>query len=121
MPFDFAAVKSRARRTVNATFGVQAFYTDDSVDAPIETRARLHNRISRPYGDLTDGSGYAEIIEGIDRIVLIPEDINGFPFTPKRGGVMTFPSTHPSEEFVLEVQEPDKQSWPEVAWQVSKK
>jgi hypothetical protein len=120
MPFDFASVKSLARRTVNATFGVRAFYTDDSVSA-VELRARLHNRLAKPYGDLTDGAGYAEVIEGIDRIVLIPEDLSGFPITLKRGGVMTFPDTHPGQEFVLDVQEPDAQSWPEVAWQVSKK
>lgn len=121
MPFDFASVKSLVRRTVHKTFGVQAFYTDDSVDAPIETRARLHNRISKPFGDLVDGAGYAEVIEGIDRIVLIPEDLQGFPFTLKRGGVITFPQTHPGQEFVLEYMEPEGALHPEVAWQVSKK
>ncbi len=120
MPFDFASVKLQARRTVHRIFGVQAFYSDDSVGV-IETRARLHNRIAKPHGDLVDGAGYAEIIEGIDRIVLIPEDLNGYPITLRRGGVFTFPLTHPGEEFVLDVQEPDNAIFPEVAWHVVKK
>lgn len=120
MPFNFASVKLLTRRTTHRVFGVQAFYSDDSVGV-VETRARLHNRIAKPHGDLVDGAGFAEVIEGIDRIVLIPEDLHGYPITLKRGGVFTFPQTHPGEEFILDVQEPDKAIYPAVAWHVVKK
>lgn len=120
MSFDFAQAKALVRRTVHRTFGVRSFYKDDSVDTPIETRARLHNRIGNPHGDLVDGAGYAAIIEGIDRVVLIPEDVQGFPLELKRGGVFTFPDTFPGEEFVLDVQQPSM-GGDVVAWLVTRK
>ena len=114
MPFDFAQAKASARRVVHATFGVQAFYKDASMNAQVETRARLHTRLARPFGDLNDG-GYTEIIEGIDRIVLIPESIDGYPITLRKAGVMTFPTMFPDVRFVLEHEHPAdgplEQSW----------
>lgn len=115
MSFDFAAAKALARRTVQETFGVQAFYSDATVNVPVEFRARWHNRSNRPVGDL-DAGGYAEIVEGIDRIVFILEDC---PFTPTRTGVVTFPSI-PGQEFILEYKEPA--SGPlEESWTVTRK
>lgn len=119
MPFDFAAAKSLVRRAVNTTFGVQAFYTDASVDVPVEIRARWHNRLSRPFGDL-NGDGYAEVIEGIDRIVLIPETVNGMPVVLQRAGVVTFPTVLPGVEFILEHKEPATGPLEE-AWAVTRK
>jgi hypothetical protein len=116
--FDFAHAKASARRTVNTVFGVQAFYTDASISTPIETRARWHSRIAKPYGDLYDGAGYSEVVEGIDRIVLIPEDINGFPFSPVRNGQFTFPSI-PGLTFTLEYRDPTMGP-PAQAWSVTK-
>lgn len=117
MPFDFAQAKSAARRAVHAAFGVQAFYTDASISAQVETRARLHTRLSRPFGDVNN-DGYTEIIEGIDRIVLIPEDTDGYPITLLRGGVMTFPTMFPGIKFVLEHEQPNDGPL-EVSWAVS--
>lgn len=119
MAFDFAETKALTRRVVHQTFGVEAFYTDASVNAPIRIRARLHNRISRPFGDL-DGAGYSEVIEGIDRIVLIPEDVDGYPVALQRGGVLTFPTMLPGVEFILEHREPATGPLEE-AWAVSRK
>jgi hypothetical protein len=119
MLFDFASAKSLVRRTVHATFGVQAFYQDDTVNTPIETRARLHNRIGNPIGDL-DGAGYAEVIEGVDHIVLIPQDVRGFPLNLKRGGTFTFPTMFPGETFELDVKRPSTGPL-EVSWIVSRK
>ena len=120
MPFDFAQAKVVARRTVQRTFGVQAFYRPpDSVDAPIEMRARWHNRISKPYGGLQDGDGYAQIIEGIDQIACIPEDVFGNPVSLERLGEFTFPSI-PGVTFVLELLEPSTGPLT-VVWQVTRK
>lgn len=118
MTFDFAKAKVGARRTIHNTFGVQAFYSDASISTPIETRARWHSRISKPYGDLTDGAGYAEVVEGIDRIVLIPEDVNGFPMALARGGRFTFPSI-PGVTFLLEYRDPTMGP-PAQAWSVTR-
>lgn len=119
MPFDFATAKAIARRAVHTAFGVQAFYSDALISAPVEIRARWHNRVSRQFGDLDNG-GYAEVIEGIDRIVLIPEDTDGYPVELQRGGVLTFPTTLPGVEFVLEHREPATGPLEE-AWAVSRK
>lgn len=119
MTFNFAEAKATVRRTVNTTFGVQAFYTDDSINTPVETRVRWHNRISRPYGDLAEG-GYAEIVEGVDRIVFIPEDVDGYSFTTQRGGVFTIPELHPGVEFILDYKEPATGPLEE-AWVVTRK
>lgn len=119
MPFDFATAKANARRAVNAAFGVQAFYSDAAINTPVEIRARWHNRVSRPFGDLDNG-GYAEVIEGIDRIALIPEDVDGIPLELVRGGKITFPTTLPGVEFILEHREPATGPLEE-AWAVSRK
>lgn len=118
MPFDFANAKALARRTVQETFGVQAFYSDDLISVPVEIRARWHNRINRPVGDL-DAGGYSEIIEGIDRIVLIPVTPDGVCVSLQRLGTITFPSIK-DVIFVLEHKEPE--SGPlEEAWAVTRK
>lgn len=118
--FDFAQAKADARRTVHTTFGVQAFYTDDSVATPIEFRARFHNKMSRPIGGLQDGDGYSGILEGIDRIVFIPEDINGIEFTPRYQGEVTIPNMMPGVTFVLDSEYP-VDGPVGVAWMVSRK
>ncbi len=120
MSFDFASAKALVRRAVQDTLGVQAFYSDASVDAPVEIKARWHNRVSRPMGDLNDG-GYAEIIEGIDRIVLIPVAVkNGKRLAMERGGVITLPTVLSGVEFILEHKEPDTGPLEE-AWVVTRK
>lgn len=115
MGFDFAEAKALARRTVQETFGVQAFYSDVTVNVPVEFRARWHSRINRPVGDL-DAGGYAEIIEGIDRIVFILESCE---FVPTRGGAITFPSI-PDTTFLLEHKDPATGPLEE-AWVVTRK
>jgi len=87
MPFDFADLKSLSRRVVHTTLGVSAFYQDDSMSAPEPIRARWHNKINR-FGDLQE-QGYAELVEGIDRIILFPQDNPTVNYSV--GGVVTFP------------------------------
>lgn len=125
MAFDFASAKVTARRAVQAAFGVQAFYSDASITVPVEIRARWHNRISKPFGGLQDGDGYAEIIEGIDRIVLIPEEYeDGLPtgriVTLKAKGIATFPKMLPGVQFTLDYREPHTGPLEE-AWVVTRK
>lgn len=118
MPFDIASAIALARRTVNTTLAVQAFYMDASMSAPVETRARLHSRIDR-FGDL-ENQGYAEVVEGVDRIVLIPQDVNGNPLVLRENGTMTFPQIGgPDIKVVLRVREPADGPLNET-WQVSR-
>lgn len=110
MAFDFAALKSETRRVVHDTLGVSAFYKDDSMNAPYPIRARWHNKIDR-FGNLQD-QGYAEQVEGIDRVVLFPEDTPRLTFV--RNGTVTFVAADVTLR--LQVQEP-KDGPLEVVWQ----
>lgn len=114
MTFDFADLKAETRRAVHDTLGVVAFYQDDSMSAPEEVKARWFNKTAK-FGDLVE-QGYAEVIEGVDRVVLFPCDHPTIEF--KRGGNITFPQY--GLNFVLEVLEPSDGPL-EAVWQVVKK
>lgn len=85
MPFDFASAKALARRTVHDTLAVPAFYQDDTISVPESIRARRHTQVIQ-QGALEDG--YAQILDGIDRIALIPEDNPEIEF--RAGGIVEF-------------------------------
>lgn len=87
MAFDFAALKATTRRVVHDTLGVPAFYQDNSMSAPQPIRARWYNKDAQ-LGDLMD-QGYAEVVQGVDRVVVFPCDYPTLNFI--RGGVVTFP------------------------------
>ncbi len=118
--FDWAALKVATRRTVNETFGVQAFYSDASVNPPIEFRARPHTKTSKPFGGLVDGDGYADVIEGVDRIVFFAETIDGATFVPQRLGEIQIPSLFPTETFILDTKLPTDGPLTH-CWQVTRK
>lgn len=100
MAFSFATAKSRLRRVVHNALAVDATYVDDSMSEPVEIKARWHNKIDR-FGDPLE-QGYAEIVQGVDRIGFIPEDYPGMTF--KKGGVVAFPDY--GNAFSLQVLEP---------------
>lgn len=113
MAFNFASAKAHLRRMVHTTFGVEAFYKDASLSVPTPVTARYnHHKIDR-MGDLVE-AGYAEVIESIERIVLVPGDTPGLEF--KRNGVVTL-TDMPGVEFILTTREPAINSTDQV-WQV---
>lgn len=68
MAFNFAVAKAKLRRVVHSTLGVSALYQDSSMSTAEPIRVRWHSKIDR-FGDL-ESAGYAEIIEGIHRVIL---------------------------------------------------
>jgi hypothetical protein len=88
MAFDFASAKALLRRTVHDTLAVEAFYEDDSMSVPAPIRARWHNKIDR-FGD-PESMGYAEYVQGVDRIILFPGDTPLLTF--RKGGRVRFPA-----------------------------
>ena len=100
MPFNFAECKANARRVVQDTLGVAASYQDDSLIVPVPIRARFRNRI-KLQGELND-EGYAEVMEGIEQIVLIPSDYPTLTF--KRGGRVSIPEYR--LDLILDSREP---------------
>ena len=113
MPFDFAALKSQNRRVVMDTLGVSAFYQDNSMSTAQPITARWHSKIER-FGDLAE-QNYAEVVEGIDRVILIPCDYPTLNFAAK--GIITFPAY--GRSFRLDHMEPPdgplEQVWAVVA------
>ena len=115
MTFDFASEVAQARRVVHDTLGVAATYQDDSMDAPEDIKVRWHNKITT-HGDLLE-TGYAQLIEGIDRIILVPEDTPDITF--KRTGIVTITAWGtPGFAFTLDTQEPATGPLEQV-WKVS--
>lgn len=113
MTFDFTDLKRESRRAVHDTLGVPALYQDGSMSAPAKIVARWFNKTAK-YGDLVE-QGYAEVVEGVDRIVLFPCDYPAINF--QRGGIITFPALGLS--FKLDVIEP-RDGPDQVVWQVVK-
>lgn len=74
MAFNFSACKALARRTVHSYLSVGALYAHSTLAEPVELRVRWHNKIAR-YGDLEDG-GYAEVVEGINRVIFDADELN---------------------------------------------
>ena len=116
MAFSFAKAKSLVRRTVYKTFGVPAFYKDSSLSTPVAISARWHNKIER-MGDL-DNQGYAEIIQGIDRVLFDATEARTVGV--KRLGEVSFPElaatpTSAIPTFILNTREtetgPDREIW----------
>jgi len=86
MAFDFADVKANARRVVQTTLGVSAFYQSKTMSAPAGITARLHTKMALS-GD-AESDGYAEMTQGLYRIVTIPSDTPDLEF--ERGGKISF-------------------------------
>ena len=75
-------------------------------------KARWFNKVAK-YGDLVE-TGYAEVVEGVDRVVLFPCDTPTVRF--ERLGVVTFPSY--GRSFRLDIVEPSDGPTDQKVWQV---
>lgn len=101
MGFDFAAVKTSARREVHKTFGVRALYTPPGGGNITELSARLHTRIQ--VGGDGGNAGYATIIEGVTRIVFNREQLADKGLVLRKNGRIEFPDY--GSNFVLDIRD----------------
>lgn len=83
--FDWQTVKARTRRVVHNTFGGDAKYMD-FMQPEIALTVRWHNKI-QVGGDL-EGAGYAETIEGIERIIFDREELLAKGVTLRNNGTV---------------------------------
>lgn len=134
MSFNFAQAKASARRAVHTTLGVRAFYQDSSMSSPVQLTARWHNKLALLGSDLDNQQQYADVIQGIDRVVF--SAVEARTYRVKRGGTITFPdygaglgvgmgSPLGGEEvgppaFILGVREPNCGPFEEI-WEVTRK
>ena len=114
MAFNFADAKRLVRQTVHETLGVAGFYKATSVSTPVPIRVRWHSKIDR-FGDL-ESSGYAEVIEGIDRVIFYTVDARAIGVS--RTGVISIPELS-IDGLVLSSLEPADGPYEEI-WNVSR-
>ncbi len=115
MSFDFAAAKLATRQAVHRTLGVDALYQDSSVSTPVPVRVRWHSKIDR-FGDQPT-AGYAEVIEGIHRVIFEASAARAIPV--KQTGIVTMPATMGGARLSLEAREPSDGPFEE-CWTVVK-
>lgn len=84
MPFDFAELKARVRRTVHATFGITAEYWLNDADVPVPLRVRWHNKLT-VVGD-PNGDGFPVSLDTIDRVIFDMDELTEKTVTISRGG-----------------------------------
>lgn len=84
MAFDFAALKGQVRQIVHDTMSVRAEYTHPDLVGEVELRIRWHNKIART-GELLE-LGYAEVIEGVNRVIFNIPELNKKSVVVRRGG-----------------------------------
>jgi hypothetical protein len=115
--FDFAEAKTKARQIVRDYLGFDGLYTDDvTTDVPL--KVRFHTRI-KTFGDLVE-AGYAEVLEGVNRLIFDRVEVASKNVTLKTGGKVTLQHEgYKDIVLVLDSQEPITGSV-EVVWDVSK-
>lgn len=114
---NFAAIKAKARRDIHARMSVAAQHVSHSTGVITDISVRWHNRLAL-LGDLQD-SGYASVIEGINRIVLLRDELTALGLVPKRGDTIVMTAEgFDNATLTLEVKE--KVAGPvEEIWQVA--
>lgn len=112
--FDWQSVKALTRRVVHNTFGGDAVYFD-SIQPETGLSVRWHNKI-QVAGDL-EGQGYAETIEGVERVVFDREELAAKGVVLRNNGVVRMAD---GTVLILAVQEPIVGPI-EVIWQVARK
>ena len=103
--FDFAALKARTRQIVHDTMATDAEYTHPHLVGAVGLRIRWHNKIAQ-YGDLLD-TGYAEVVEGINRVIFNRPELDEKSVTLKAGGyIRLLAPQYGGALLILDVQEP---------------
>lgn len=113
MSFDWSSIKASTRRAVHKTFKVRALYQDQYMKEPIPVSVRWHNKIG-VIGQETN-QGYAEVIEGVDRVIFNREELesiksiteSGNPLVPIKGGrIQLVDALYNNATLVLDSREP---------------
>lgn len=113
MAIDWSSIKASTRRAVHDVFKVGATYQDHTMSQPVPVSVRWHNKIG-VIGQETN-QGYAEVIEGVDRVIFNREELeqtkyitdNRMPITPIKGGRVTLmDALYNNAVLVLDSREP---------------
>lgn len=120
MASNFAAIKAKARRDVHASLSVSARYESYSQETVANgLSVRWHNK-QQLLGDL-DSGGYAQFIDGIERIIFMQDELQTRGIVLEEGDVIIITAEgFGNIGLVLKTQEPVVGPV-EVIWQVSRK
>lgn len=81
----FSEAKRAARRAVHDALAGAAFYTDDTLAAPVALAVRWHNRQIVDGG----GDGFAAVVEGLNRLIFDADELAAKGVTLRRNGLVT--------------------------------
>jgi len=113
-----ALAKANLRQAVHDAFCVDATYKDSSLTEAVAITVRWHNQIAN-LGQM-DADGYAELIQGIERIIFNTTNLTDAGVTLKSKGVVTITLTGwGSPKFSLTTKEPMVGPLEEI-WQVTR-
>lgn len=90
------------RQVVHKTLSVSALYSDSLV-TNIPITVRWHSKIS-VHGDL-ENQGYAQILEGVDRLIFYDAELVAASLALKRGGLIVIPK-YQNATFALDALNP---------------
>lgn len=120
MPSNFAAIKAKARRDVHASLSVSARYESYSQEVVFGgLSVRWHNK-QQLVGDM-DSGGYAQIIDGIERIIFMRDELASAGITLEEGDTVVITAEgFDNVALILKTQEPVVGPV-EVIWQVARR
>jgi hypothetical protein len=87
MGFDFAQARVIARRAVHDTMRVSAQYRAPGQSTPTDLHVRWHHKMGLS-GDV-DNAGYAQLMVGVETIVLDKDELAEKGVVPERGATVT--------------------------------
>lgn len=116
MGFDFTSQVAAMRKVTQKVLGALAYYEDLVNPGLVALQVRWHSRVA-VTGDLAD-VGYANIIDGVNRIIFDRDELAEKGVELARGGKITFSSEHlVGTVLILGEREPHKGPVEEI-WQV---
>lgn len=116
--FDWTSVMAKARRVVHSTFQVEVQYqAPGGIVPPVTLHVRWHDRIAL-VGNVVD-AGYADVLEGVDRIIFNREELVEIGVVLGRGGKVTFGPAFQNTVLNLDSMEPTEGPI-NVVWKVAR-
>lgn len=117
--FDWASAITNARKIVHDTFRVLVQYEDISTPGVlVPLYVRWHDRLTL-VGNVVD-AGYADVLEGVDRIIFEREELVQKDVLLHRAGKVHFGATYQNAVLILEALE-QSDGPVNVVWKVSRK
>lgn len=115
--FDWTSVLAQAAKVVHDTFKVPVLYYAPGSATGVALHVRWHDRLTQ-VGNIVD-TGYADVLEGIDRVIFEQEELTLQSVVPVREGRVVFGPQF--KNAVLRLEAAEKANGPvNVTWKVTR-